>query len=763
MAVTTSSGNGYAVYNGVKLPSIDSLWTDKATYPYAFIVFQSLNAAVSMYSVRFASTEYGYNGSRFYPINDGSYVEYTTPANQATVDWVNANGGNVSLGVWRESGSGSLVSNRAIQLDMRWSSYDIDGFGDGSTPISLDGMTVIEWDGVTDSNSIEIQTGYSIQRIGDYLPADSYGVFVNSNTAAASNPITMYGSPSGSYSSIPDTYTAETSIINNDSWLVSYIGEELDYSVNALLSVKDSVPMSASVTVSEGLWVPVVGLNGTIAMHTPLVAYKTAEAPPEGEEPVITETSGDGWALYNGVKLPKLPEWDKETYPYVAIGNAEREDMPYILITSTVPFVIQNERLTVPLGNAAELYAQMTALNTKWIFAQKLTNNSSSIGYAPVAKSKTVWCNYNIIDEDNSVFLAASDPIPLDGYTVIEWDGNTEGLSYVSLETPLYCVSSEYIESNKYIAVTAHVDPFRDAPYETTTEATAPIDVYAGVVLFGGDAVASVPSDGYTVDGITFPNKGTYMAKVEFGDAFTKYISLFAYKADSGGGGGGTEPNPPDSGSNEGGSGHYGMVEGAIHEIIGGTARVNGADCEIADGRARTGGAWYELNFGGTQSGEGGDIGGDDTELTTGVLFEGGSLAAPIQYQVVNATNAAIGISPSAGIEDDYIFTNCGEGQINAMYPPIPIVAQIGPVDLSGYSTLHMTVSANGHVNFGYGNTLATKNSPNLTDYVTGTNVSINTKVELTVDIGSVSGEQYIKFYAEGTNTTARAYKIWLT
>ena len=222
-----------------------------------------------------------------------------------------------------------------------------------------------------------------------------------------------------------------------------------------------------------------------------------------------------------------------------------------------------------------------------------------------------------------------------------------------------------------------------------------------------------------------------------------------------------------DNGDDETGSGHYGMVEGAIHEIIGGTARVNGAGCEIADGRARTGGAWYELNFSGNQSGEGGDVGGDDTELNTGVLFEGGIAAAPIQYQVVNTSNALVNISPTAGIEDDYIFTNCVQGQILAgqtvVYPPIPIVAQIGPVDLSGFSTLHMMVSASGSVILGYGNTLATANSPNLTDYVTSPNVDINTKVELTVDIGSVSGEQYIKFYAANPNTTARAYKIWLT
>ena len=308
----------------------------------------------------------------------------------------------------------------------------------------------------------------------------------------------------------------------------------------------------------------------------------------------ITTSSGNGFALYNGVKLPKLPEWDKETYPYVAIGNAEREDMPYILITSTVPFVIQNERLTVPLGNAAELYAQMTALNTKWIFAQKLTNNSSSIGYAPVAKSKTVWCNYNIIDEDNSVFLAASDPIPLDGYTVIEWDGNTEGLEAMNGMYFLVSDSVPDVSAGDAIIV-ALASNISDCP-RAFTDTLVEEDGYLMDSCQLGQAVVVLGSD-VLGTGVAFVRLDLYEQYV--------YTSLFAYKADSGGGGGGTDPNPPDSGDDETGSGHYGMVEGAIHEIIGGTARVNGAGCEIADGRARTGGAWYELNFGGTQSGEG--------------------------------------------------------------------------------------------------------------------------------------------------------------
>ena len=32
-----ANGDGYALYNGVKLPNIDSVWTDKETYPYAVV------------------------------------------------------------------------------------------------------------------------------------------------------------------------------------------------------------------------------------------------------------------------------------------------------------------------------------------------------------------------------------------------------------------------------------------------------------------------------------------------------------------------------------------------------------------------------------------------------------------------------------------------------------------------------------------------------------------------------------------------------
>lgn len=48
--------------------------------------------------------------------------------------------------------------------------------------------------------------------------------------------------------------------------------------------------------------------------------------------------------LYNGVKLPALPEWDKETYPYAVIRTAGTDyggNTRYDLRAFSTPFVFR--------------------------------------------------------------------------------------------------------------------------------------------------------------------------------------------------------------------------------------------------------------------------------------------------------------------------------------------------------------------------------------------------------------------------------------
>ena len=68
--------------------------------------------------------------------------------------------------------------------------------------------------------------------------------------------------------------------------------------------------------------------------------------------------------LYNGVKLPALPEWDKEKYPYAAMNLG---------------------------ANYGVLYLLDNALMAK----------------------QFQWANFDILNEDGTLYLAASDPVPV--------------------------------------------------------------------------------------------------------------------------------------------------------------------------------------------------------------------------------------------------------------------------------------------------------------------------------------------------------------
>lgn len=427
--ITTSSGDGFALYNGVKLPNVDNL-----EFNHSIKTSIILDVDVSAYA----------EGKFYYlhaPLSTGSSTKFYLGTTSAVVAAAAQLGLQLDgVGVWTESTTS--VPNTFNYTNL-WADEGMSSVGDASSnpyyglysdPVPLDGMTVIEWDGITDGNSIQLQAGYKIQRIGDYLPTNIYGGFVTSNTAADSNRITIYGSPSGSYSSIPDSYTAEASIFENDSWLVSYIGDELDYSVNALLSVKGNLPMTASVTVSEGLWVPVIGVNGSIAMYTPLVAYRSADTPSEPTYDRTAFLSGmamgltgkgypagaNGHMSYNGVELADISSiWtDKSNHVFIC-----RAVNSYFAIVSTVaPYqdsVNGGVSLSAPFyfkqygcftDEAAANEYGTTAYT--WTFYQEHSLDEGVSNF----DQTVIWTSTDIRkDSDGSIFLAASEPFPAGG------------------------------------------------------------------------------------------------------------------------------------------------------------------------------------------------------------------------------------------------------------------------------------------------------------------------------------------------------------
>ena len=118
----------------------------------------------------------------------------------------------------------------------------------------------------------------------------------------------------------------------------------------------------------------------------------------QGKEPIAY--------LYNGVRLPKLPEWDKETYPYAIINSF---GTTYFLRAYTdLPIYDGDDNCYFADGSAVQIYCiysrQMDVWND-WI------NAGNVEGLSPA--TKIIWASHNIATDDDILYLAASEPVPV--------------------------------------------------------------------------------------------------------------------------------------------------------------------------------------------------------------------------------------------------------------------------------------------------------------------------------------------------------------
>lgn len=136
--------------------------------------------------------------------------------------------------------------------------------------------------------------------------------------------------------------------------------------------------------------------------------------------------------LYNGIRLPALPEWDREMYPYAYMAG-----MWSIQVDGTYSYIYAELTISsVPLSydtllpNYKRLHAKETA-SVKTYSASNEDNNGNIIsGWNELVDLNTeiaagsskvfsgspgyFWCNTDLYYyEDDTVYLAASEPIPV--------------------------------------------------------------------------------------------------------------------------------------------------------------------------------------------------------------------------------------------------------------------------------------------------------------------------------------------------------------
>lgn len=116
----------------------------------------------------------------------------------------------------------------------------------------------------------------------------------------------------------------------------------------------------------------------------------------EPDEPTATKYS------CNGTVLPALPEWDKEMYPYAVIVGTT-------LFVSSDPFEPKKfgDYNGYQVVYNSDMEAQVTDGAWTALSAVRIT---AGIGYD---RWLITWSNYDMIDIDGNLTIAASDPVPV--------------------------------------------------------------------------------------------------------------------------------------------------------------------------------------------------------------------------------------------------------------------------------------------------------------------------------------------------------------
>ena len=118
--------------------------------------------------------------------------------------------------------------------------------------------------------------------------------------------------------------------------------------------------------------------------------------------------------LYNGVRLPALPEWDRTVYPYTYIWQSA-SDQSYHLTCSSVPIIVYGADEYYLSSADSEPFIAYRFQNNIWEYwYQSTTSTSATIQIAnALSKRSLIWANYDISREDDTVYLAGSDPVPV--------------------------------------------------------------------------------------------------------------------------------------------------------------------------------------------------------------------------------------------------------------------------------------------------------------------------------------------------------------
>lgn len=119
--------------------------------------------------------------------------------------------------------------------------------------------------------------------------------------------------------------------------------------------------------------------------------------------------------LYNGVPLPPLPEWDRTKYPYVLLDNYKWLNEIMIAL-----LVCYSEKAETGYNDDGDIADWVEIKGTRIEFRVNYPINTIPTDWGEPteytggpANRSGIWSNTDIYLDDGTLYLAASEPIPV--------------------------------------------------------------------------------------------------------------------------------------------------------------------------------------------------------------------------------------------------------------------------------------------------------------------------------------------------------------
>lgn len=111
--------------------------------------------------------------------------------------------------------------------------------------------------------------------------------------------------------------------------------------------------------------------------------------------------------LYNGVRLPKLPEWDKETYPYAYVGITTYQGIEEYRAYFAKE---KHTKSSSAMGFITEDVIRYRLIDGQWV---EHGPGISAIIASPLWSNVDIYYNSSVEEVGGTLYLAASEPVPV--------------------------------------------------------------------------------------------------------------------------------------------------------------------------------------------------------------------------------------------------------------------------------------------------------------------------------------------------------------